>query len=284
MTAALLLLASCARLDPATGPAAGPSPSPSLTPRDAACDPFVPPTDPSGERTLLHVTFPDGSEGDLSYPSELDIAALGIQPDATLLWDGAYIAPIVFSFGEPYSEILDGGEPVTRLTNPDGWEVGVWRARPPPGPSTIRGVERWLVVSLPGWTVHTPVPPSVAPESIMEAVRPWESDEGFIALRISAPADLPVGWGEAGGPGLQFGDSEPLEHAVSSRAGHLISLAPEDCAMERVHSVGSQFGATCLADGAVYLSIQIFEPSEADADTIEAVVETIEMENFRPAG
>jgi hypothetical protein len=244
--------------------------------------PFLPKTVVRDGRAYLHVTFPDGSAGDLSYPSELDLAGHGVQPDVTLVWDGDYIAPIVFTFGGPYEDILDSKEPASGFRTADGWDAGVWKARAPPHHSSIMDVDRWLVVSLPSWTVHIPVPHAVEPVSVADAVRPWESSGGFVALSVSSPAELPEWWGEDGGAGLQFGDNQPLEYLVGPSDGSYLILAPEDCSLEHVHSAGPLFGATCLADGEVYFSVELFD-SAGDRERVETLIEVVEFENFRPA-
>src|SRR4029453_16161927 len=46
---------------------------------------FVPRTTREGNRTVLPVTFPDGSTSELVYPTALGLAGMGVQPDVSFL-------------------------------------------------------------------------------------------------------------------------------------------------------------------------------------------------------
>lgn len=47
---------------------------------------FVPPVSREGDRTLLPLVFPDGSSVDLVYPESEDLARLGFQPEAAVIY------------------------------------------------------------------------------------------------------------------------------------------------------------------------------------------------------
>ena len=72
MLALVLALAGCG---PSTTAETGPQPS-----REGR---FVPQTHMEGDQAVLHLEFPDGTEAELVYPAELDIAALGIRPNSS---------------------------------------------------------------------------------------------------------------------------------------------------------------------------------------------------------
>lgn len=276
----LLLGVACARLDPSAQPVAGPSASPPATSRGGHV-PFVPKTEVRNGRAYLHVTFPDGSEGDFSYPAELNLAGLRVQPDVALTWQGEYIGGVVFSFGGPNQEILQASHPSRTFQTLDGWNAAVWEVWDRYDPSAIRHVDQWLVIDLPKWTVHVPVPGSVQPEALSEAVRPRGDSEGFVAVRVLPPAGLPQGWGESGGPGIQLGDSHPLESVIHPQDGRYLILAPSPgCKDEKVHSVSDWFGATCLAEGSVYFSVEMFPPAGANKEMVERIIENVRFENF----
>ncbi len=45
---------------------------------------FIPPVSMVGDRTRLHLVFPDGSRVDLLYPNSVDLAQLGFEPEAAV--------------------------------------------------------------------------------------------------------------------------------------------------------------------------------------------------------
>ena len=57
-------------------------------------DRFVPPTHRDGDRTVMPLTFPDGTRAAITYPPELAIAELGLEPygSATLQGDSPHPA------------------------------------------------------------------------------------------------------------------------------------------------------------------------------------------------
>jgi hypothetical protein len=61
-------------------PAAVPVPGPSVTAEPSMPAAFVPPTYREGNSVVLPVTFPDGSAAELVYPSDLDLASMGVRP------------------------------------------------------------------------------------------------------------------------------------------------------------------------------------------------------------
>jgi hypothetical protein len=56
---------------------------------------FVPTPDVMGADARLDLTFSDGSTGTLTFPAELQLAELGLQPDVTVTWRGRWLMPPV---------------------------------------------------------------------------------------------------------------------------------------------------------------------------------------------
>src|SRR4029450_8398745 len=74
---------------------------------------FVPRTTREGNRTVLPVTFPDGSTAELVYPTALGLAGMGVQPDVSFLrvQDPGPRYELVFSRGGPVPGLGEGGRP-----------------------------------------------------------------------------------------------------------------------------------------------------------------------------
>jgi hypothetical protein len=275
-----LVAASCAGLQSSARPVAAPSPSPNASPAEPV--PFRP-TPVDGDEARLALTFPDGSTGTLIYPAALRLAEMGVQPDVTVMWGGKWLMPpVIFRHGGPDGRLLDeASDPMIHATK-DEVTVALWRSeRSPPGHEN-RNVERWLVFELPSWAVHVPVVHSVSPEELMAAIHPQETEDGFVLIGTRPPAALSDLSGEGGGAQLTLGDLDPAEGVVRPiPSGRVIELSPEGCS-DKVHHVGLRFGAACLTDNDVYLSVTSFTTS-GERDFIEAVVDRVRMADFRSA-
>jgi hypothetical protein len=267
-----------------TSPVAAPNSSPSPTPSSSQQSPFVPATEPVGEDTRVALTFPDGTGAVLTYPLELKLVEMGLQPDVTVTWDGKWlIPPLVFRYGGPDKRLLDETIDPVVLSRDDGTTASVWRSEPSPLGFENRNVERWLVFELSSWAVHVPVAAPLSPAELMEAIRPQETNDGFAVIGTRPPAALSVISGEGGGPQLTLGDLDPVEGIVRpDPTGRVIQLTPDGCS-DRVHHIGTRFGATCLAEGRVYLGVTSFSES-GDRTFIEAVVNGVDVTNVRSAG
>jgi hypothetical protein len=284
-TVLLLTVATsaCGGLNGTAGPLVGPNTTSSPGPSPGEPAQLMPTPEVLGGEARLALTFPDGSEAVVSYPAQLDLAGMGVQPDVTVTWHGKWLMPpIVFRYGGKDERLLDESTDPTVYSAADGPSATLWHSeRSPPGYEN-RNVKRWLVFELPSWAVHTPVPDSVSPERLVQAIRPQENSDGFVVLRTRPPAALSELSGEGGGPALTLGDHEPAEGIVlPDPTGRVIFLNPGGCT-DRVHHIGSEFGATCLADGGLYLGVTSFAPS-GDMDFIEAVVTGVQAASFRPA-
>ena len=76
---------------------------------------FVPPTHADGTRTVLPLTFPDGTRAALSYPPRLALAELGVVPSssASLGPDGRDLL-VAHAGRHAFATALDGGTPPRR--------------------------------------------------------------------------------------------------------------------------------------------------------------------------
>ncbi len=274
---AVLLLTSCAALDPDTPPLAGPSPSQSGTAHEGGSrEPFVPRADVEGNVAMLPLTFPDGSSVVLRYPSELRLAQSGVQPDVDFIWDGRWIGAFVFAHGGPYSEFL-GSERPSVVHRAGDSDVEEWPAR-----QGLQGraqnTERWLLYRLPSWTVHVPLNDDTPVEAVIKALRITQTAEGFVTVHARAPAELPRGAGEGGGSQLAFGDGDPSADTV--QGGQDLVVAPYSCDQPgREISLGGTFGSACVLDSLI-VRVQVFRGTPAEKQFVELLIEEVEAHDM----
>ena len=264
---------ACARLDPSTRPVAGPSSDVSAAEPDGSA--FVPAHEIRNGRAHLPLTFPDGTQATIVYPAELDLAAMGVQPDVDFVWDDHWIGAFVFAHGPRYESFLAGKEPVATHRSPSGGDVEEWLAAP-----RLKGrgqsTERWLLYTLPSWTVLVPLSPRSPAAEVLKAIRVTETPDGFPTVDARAPGELPRGAGEGGGSQLGFGDAHPSADTVGG--DHDLVVAPFSCDEPgREISLGGTFGSACLADSLV-VRIQVLRGTAEEKEFLEALIRNVETE------
>ena len=176
---------------------------------------FVARTERRGKRTVMPLTFPDGTRVVLSYPEWLRLAELGVQPDVSYLHrdDPAPRYPLGFYFGH-----------VPREAGPVVVEVGSWRITAP-------GREHELGV-------------------LRTSIRARETPDGLVALEALPPLGLAREFGEGGGSQLALGDLAP--DPAHTSLDPLVLLRPKDCGLPKPE-IGAGDGAMCLGD--IYVGI-----------------------------
>jgi hypothetical protein len=172
---------------------------------------FVPETDRHGGRDFLPLTFPDGTRIVLSYPIELGLGDLGVQPDVS------------YQYGDP----------------PDLFALTFEF-----GPATPRADE--LALEAGSWTVLSPLGNPGQREVVERSLRVREDPDGFPVVEAIPPLGLSRVGGEGGGPMLALGDLRPEPNIVSS-LDPMIELRPTGCRPEHVE-IGSSYGARCFGD------------------------------------
>lgn len=276
---AALVIAGCAGSPgrtPHAGPTGSPSPGGEPTPARASTS-FVPAVDVEGDRAVLPLVLPDGARLTLRYPRDLALETMGLQPDVDLVWDGRWIGAIVFSYGGPERRVLTGEGPEIH-TSPGGTEVEEWAARP--GDGRHQNTIRWLVHRLPSWTVHIPLDDDVPVDEALRVVVPTQTDGGFPVINVDPPAELPEGFGEAGGPQAAFGDGDPRPDFVDPAI--LIQIAAVDCSEGPPTEARDAYGSACLANGRVFMNVQAFDTRRADPAFVARVVEEIKATDLQP--
>jgi hypothetical protein len=177
---------------------------------------FVPRTEQRGRRTLMPLTFPDGTSIVLSYPEWLRLAELGVQPDVSYLRreDPPPRFPLVFYYGD----VSERAGPV--VAEPGSWFI------------TAPGRDREV-------------------ELLRSTLRARETADGLVALDPLPPLALAREFGEGGGPQLALGDLDPDPQRVSS-LDPMIVLRPSDCGLPGPE-ISNSHGAKCLGD--VYVGV-----------------------------
>jgi hypothetical protein len=285
-----LFTTACAGIGNGPRPLAAPSSSPAGSPSAAEPATFTPTTDDIGEETRLVLTFPDGTEATVSYPAQLDLAGMGVQPDVDLLWGerellwrNRWVGAIVFSHGGPIGGLLEGPKPVT-VHALQGQIIEEWLAQPRRGRHSE--TTRWLVFRLPSWTVHVPLDARLHAAEVIDRVHPFQTDGGFVAIDASPPAHLPEAYGEAGGPKLAFGDREALPDFILPAADRLsIDLAPSKCGPYEPSTevIGSSaFGSVCLG-GALFVNGSSFSDSDTSRRKLAQIIDGLRLLQLEPA-
>jgi hypothetical protein len=233
--------------------------------------PFVPATEGVGDEVRMPVTFPDGTRVTLVYPIRLDLATLGVQPDVTYVFDGRYQGPIVFLHDRDASirRFVEGVDPVALIDSYRSIEV--WAAR---GNEVDRRF--WMRFSLPSWGVLVPIEERGLAEEVAASLDVMETTAGFPVIEASGDAELAVGFGEAGGAQLAFGDAL-AEPGLISQLDATIFLSPDGCTpATNSESLGGH-GSACLGNGNVFASIY------GDREFVTSVIDGLRVEDFRPA-
>jgi hypothetical protein len=232
--------------------------------------PFVPQTGIVGDETRMPVVFPDGTKATVVYPTELDLASLGVQPDVSYVWrdNPPPRFPIVFLHGRDASvaSFVDP-EGESRLINTSEGGIEVLQAR---GHDTERRF--WIRYELRSWTVLVSVRDALTSAiEVAAALDLRETSSGFPVVTASGPIALAEGFGEAEGPQLAIGDGTAEPDSVS-QLDATIFLSPDGC-MPGSESSGT-YGSACLGDGAVFASIY------GDRDFVAKVIDGLRLEDF----
>lgn len=227
----------------APAPASSAAPSSTVPPSAAV---FVPRTTREGNRTVLPVTFPDGSTAELVYPTALDLAGMGVQPDVSFLrvQDPGPRFELVFSRGGPVPGLLKGDQPVGHYQTTKGRPVQLWRAVENPGVvSAAYGY--WLHYRIGAWTVLAGVTDRAMAAEVARNLDGRQTGDGFVMIQASGPFALSREYGEGRGAQLAIGDRSPLPDAIVADPWRLIELSP---ARRSCHDEGvsGDHGTRCL--------------------------------------
>jgi hypothetical protein len=243
---------------------------------------FVPPTTREGSRTVLPVTFPDGSTAELVYPTALNLAAMGVQPDVSFLRvrDPGPRFQLVFSRGAPPGRLLGGDRPVGRDRTARGRPVEVWRAVPDPG--VLPGTGYWVRYQLGAWAVLAAATDRAMAAEVAGNLDGRQTREGFVVIDAGGPFALSREYGEARGPQLAFGDGDPRPETLQvDPAFRLVELAPtrRSCPGQGPDA-SREYASRCLGRGgagSVHAGIQ------GDREFVRAVFRGLEARNVRLA-
>jgi hypothetical protein len=256
---------------------ATPSTAPSTVPPSAAG--FVPRTTREGNRTVLPVTFPDGSTAELVYPTALALAGLGVQPDVSFLRvrDPGPRFELVFSRGGSAPGLLKGDRPVGRYQTAQGRPLQLWRAVENPGVVSA-SYGYWLEYRIGAWTVLAGVADQAMAAEVARNLDGRQTGEGFVVIQASGPFALSREYGEGRGAQLAIGDRNPLPDAIVSDPWRLIEFSPArgSCHDE---GVSGDHGTKCLGPPGA----GIFTNISGDPSWVKAVVRGLQARNVHLA-
>jgi hypothetical protein len=239
---------------------------------------FVPRTTREGNRTVLPITFPDGSTAELVYPTALGLAGMGVQPDVSFLRvrDPGPRYELVFSRGGPVPGLLKGDRPVGRYQTTKGRPVQLWAAVENPG--VLSGYGYWLEYRIGAWTVLAGVADRAMAAEVARNLDGRQTGDGFVVIQASGPFALSRVYGEGRGAQLTIGDRNPLPDAIVSDPWRLIELSPArgSCQQE---SVSGDHGTKCLGPPRA----GIFTNISGDPSWVKAVVRGLQARNVHLA-
>ena len=221
---------------------------------------FVPRAQQRGERVYLPVTVPDGTSAVLTYPSQLDLAGLGVQPDVSYLYrdNRPPRFPLAFYRGEAPAAALSGAGPIDRFATRKGGEAELWRApSDADGEDTDREEMPYrLVFRFGSWTVVAPARDAQGAEVLAGSLDGRETPDGFVVLEAFPPIALSDESGEGEGPKLTIGDSDPDPDrlGVNEHFRH-VQLEPIYGGCEEgVGELSSSYASLCLG-GVLHVGI-----------------------------
>lgn len=219
---------------------------------------FTPPIEQRGDRRLMSVTFPDGTSAVLSYPADLSLGEMGMQPDVSFLYraDRPPRFPLAFYYGGFPSSIVVSERPLADYRTASGKAAELWEATTEAGSTFLRtGLEptRYFVVfRVGGWIVLVPARDRAEARVLAKSLDARETDGGFVVVEASSPIALSNESGEGGGPELTIGDAEPAPGRVRvDRRDRFIILSLEDSCRPRARemSESGKYASLCFVGG-----------------------------------
>jgi hypothetical protein len=184
---------------------------------------FVPATHREGERTVLPLTFPDGTRATITYPHDLGIAELGLRPygSATLRRDSPD-PERAGTVGRDFLILYDsGGE--THVPNALRFEFGRWTVE----------VYDYVAGTAAAMTADER-------RTFQASLHGRETADGFLVLEATPPLTLARA-GEHAGPALEFG---------MSRDAPWLLLFLNPCG-PKAESTSRGFASWCLSDSVI---------------------------------
>jgi hypothetical protein len=236
---------------------------------DEEATPFVPATETAGGEVRMPVVFPDGSRVTIVYPTQLELATLGVRPEVSYLWedDPPPRFPIVFLHDRQASiaEYVDGAEPVGTVNSYRSIEI--WRMSDEWSDRRRLPQGHWLRYGLPSWTVLVALEKSDQAEEIARSLQVHETEVGFPVAETSGPIALSE----------ESGEGEASMLAIGSTLDPSIFLWLEHCQGGGTIEGSGEYGSACLAGGRIFASVY------GRPQVVEAIVQGLRVEDFRPA-
>lgn len=263
---------------------ARPSPTPTDEERSPQLDwppPFVPEVRTEGDRSTMTVVFPDRTVARLSYPAELRLAEMGVQPTISYsLQEGRPNAPhdVIFIPGETPAGLLDP-KPLQTFGDATPQSIALHKVIY----KRLRGDPSFaLVYEKDDWTIVATMQPREDARVLAMNLHPSVTADGWPTVFANGPVRLSEGFGEARGAHLEIGDRNPLfDFTDAGDDFTYIVMGPTDgCAQaaKGVSNLGGQwYGAKCLefTGGELGIFMSIYGPE----DFVRAVHRGIELDD-----
>jgi hypothetical protein len=187
---------------------------PSLQPQRGSGG-FHPQTYTQGDSAVMPITFPDGTAAEITYSSEFDLSAVGMNavsfaspiemPDCAAILYARYQTEELFH---------GAGTPLATYQGATGEPAELWE---PPSGATYP--EAWLVFRFGAWRVGVPVQGPCMEDDALSAwavgLRGHETESGFLILEMIPPL-RPSGAGDPDAPGVVF-EGDPVTVQLFSR-------------------------------------------------------------------
>jgi hypothetical protein len=259
----LLLLAQIGG-DDDSGNGASPRTTPSASP--TAVESFVPPTYEEGDRTVMPVVFPDGTNAEVVYPEELDLDALNVYPNTQAMVPHRDCGWDLFISRDRLAAGVRGSEPLAVYEGTSG-PVELWE-----GDKDHGGY--WLLFRFGSWTVAAPCNRDPARGGEDYAI--WASSltgqetlEGYLILDAAPPLKLHPDRG-TGGPALFMSGHDVFVELVAGSTNKSEDRDPSDGVVQ-----------WWFTEGHVRLYATAF--SKDAKDLLRGIVEGLEVRTVPPA-
>ena len=251
----------------ATASGAPDSPSaapPSYLPTDER---WAPPTHRDGGKTVMPVTFADGTTADIVYPPELALEELSVYPDTSIDGPEGCGWSISGTRYDPSVGWIRGDAPLVTHERQDGSVAALWKGQSSHEPHD------YLVYRFGSWSILVPCQTASAENLAIWAERfdGYESPDGLLVLNAAHPLTLHPFNDRTSGPTIRLSDADlVIDIRHSEPCGSL--------SKERGGDTGAGDGVVqwCeVPEAGIYIYANAF--SSAGKDRLKALVEGLHV-------
>ncbi len=176
-----------------------PTPTPTYLPEDQT---WAPATRTEGDRTIMPVTFPDGTTAELTYPDRLALQDLNVYLGTYADGPHGCGSQLDATRSDPHGGWLRGDSPLWEHMRPDGNTVELWNG----------GGGEILVYRFGAWSVMLHCQPNVTDQALATWADNLDGDQtpdGLLALVGSGPVHVNP-WHDQNGPSVRLSDQHVI--------------------------------------------------------------------------